>query len=152
MISLWSNSKTSSEDRILSVGKTFLHDVNVKLMMKVFLILRELIQLLPLSVSLFGLAWMRLASCRAVWRITSGRWETPAPVALAVRSTMTALEGETPLTWWTWMIPMCWRSGTWCLSSSTGNTHTRTQWKMILLRGLYESMIASMKQNNLLKE
>lgn len=72
--------------------------------------------------------WTRLAFCQEVWKTTSGRWETLVPAVPAVRCTLTALEVETPLTWWTWMIQMSWRFGTWCSSSSTGKGLAFRHW------------------------
>lgn len=64
--------------------------------------------------------WQRSVSCQATWKTISGKWETLGHAGLAVRSTTTASEEETLHTSSTWTTLMCWRSGIWCLSSSTG--------------------------------
>lgn len=72
--------------------------------------------------------WQRSASCQVIWRTISGRWETPVPVGPAVRSIMTASEAEMLHTSLTWTTLMCWRSGIWCLSSSTGTIKVFWLW------------------------
>lgn len=69
----------------------------------------------------FLAVWRSVGSCQAAWRITSGKWETRGHVDLAARFIMTGLGPETLHISSMKTTPMCWRSGTWCSYSSTGD-------------------------------